>query len=438
MKKLMVVFLIIAGAGGLAAQEFSFSGSYEGGIGVFVPDEGDPFLGTVSRDLNTRGIQASLGASFVTEEQNAGLELNVQAMGDFNVSREDAQDAGKSYGLGAYFDYAYAWYTMFDKKVKVMAGEVDDDTFKQLFDAGENAGILTIIRPWAPLFLGVGAYGGSLETGMVVDNMWDAKYTGALAFFAPDKFAFTTSYRSENKISNSAHDGQFVGEFTWLGFKGWRLTFINQIRKLSAQTNFGEEGIYGFYELFNFRGIENLECQLGFWQMFTQNKNTITLPAAAKAALDAANQPYWEGDLTPDMSFRAWFYVQYGLKDGKIVPRLDINYLLGGHHLQDGTVTHGGNNSDMAALDIKEGFTPNFNHKTNLLSLQPSVVFKFSKKAAVELGYIADIGMGDLDNSDLKAALEWLNKNAGLDETPLGGTAEYVNQAVYLHCTISF
>jgi hypothetical protein len=163
---------------------------------------------------------------------------------------------------------------------------------------------------------------------------------------------------------------------------------------------FGDHGVIRIFETAEYTGITNLTLGLGLWQGFVTGSKTKDKFKAAK------------GD-DPSLSFRGWVYVSYGLLDGKVVPRLDLNYLMGGYW------------DNEYRLHFDDRFFPNFDSKANLFSVRPSVGLRVTSNAWFELGYIINKYMGD--NSTIKSAVD----GAGAKKEPL-------NQAIYADIKVTW
>jgi hypothetical protein len=159
---------------------------------------------------------------------------------------------------------------------------------------------------------------------------------------------------------------------------------------------FGDEGVVRIFETAEYTGIQNLTLGLGLWEaLLTGSK----VKDAFKANF---------GD-DPSLSFRGWLYVSYGLLDGKIVPRLDLNYLMGGYWDVE------------TRIHFDDRFFPNFNSKANLFNIRPSVGFQVNKNAWFEVGYIINKYMGDSSASSIYS-----------------GKKEAMNQAFYADIKVTW
>jgi hypothetical protein len=169
---------------------------------------------------------------------------------------------------------------------------------------------------------------------------------------------------------------------------------------LNRVEEFGDLGIIRIFETAEYTGVESLTLGVGLWQGFVTGSK-------AKVAL----KPSVDDD--PGLSFRGWVYVSYGLLGGKIVPRLDLNYLMGGYW------------DNEYRIPLDDRFNPNFDSEANLFNIRPSVGFQVTKNAWFEVGYIINKYMGKRSES------------YAVDENGAKKT-EAMNQAIYADIKVTW
>jgi hypothetical protein len=392
MRKVCVVLLILAIAGGAFAQGFSFTGYFDGGVGAFIPDSGDAGLGLITRDADVvGGPRVQLNGAFTNEAGNAGINFRIRAQGANFAGTTNASDSINSV-LG-FFPYAYGWIAPFEGKLRVLGGRVDDGTFGTGDaivddDMGERGGFLAMVKPIDILTLGFGAYTRDSFSGTGMSGIGDAKYTAGAVVNVPDIIKVTFQYRNRGD-GGADVDHRMWAAFNILGLNklGLKLVVVGKAERLQ---DFSDNGGIGFYETIGFTKINNLSLNLNLWQVISQTTDN-------------------------DFSFRAWFWASYALADGKIVPRFDVNYLNAGvantammhfnHRFRPGDSGDRNTITKTTVIDNERG----------LLNFRPSVGFNLDKTSFIELGYNIDIGLGD---------------------SPLA--KDVINQAIYVDLKVSF
>jgi hypothetical protein len=385
MKKALVVLLILAVAGGAFAQGFTFSGYLNGGLGVFIPDGGTAYVAPISRDAGVAGMRARFIGAYTNEDNTAGLNFRLQAQNDY---------AGTA-GLYSFFDFYYGWVSALGGMVTVYGGRVDNGTFNTsdaIFadDMGEGLGLLTIIKPIPILQIGLGGYAtGVLDpTTRPAQKLGDVRGTVGIAV-TTDAFKIVAAARNPNKIgdttaappTNQISQGSFG--FAYTGMKDLTAALAVVGENLEE---FGDIGTIRFFETFGYNGITNLSLNLSFWEGINQ--------ATGK-----------------DFSFRVWFWASYALKDGDIVPRLDVNYLVAGEY------------DNFQRLHLDDRYAATYNKDQVLLSARPSVSFKANSNSWLEIGYLVNYDLGDASASK--------NTNAST-------SAKGVHSAIYADIRVSF
>jgi hypothetical protein len=368
MKKALVVLLILAVAGGLFAQEWTFTGYTGGGIGIFIPDgEEGARAKLVSRDAGTAGNRVQFAGAYTSEAKNYGFS--------FRLRSENAGAPSLNYG--------YGWLSGLNGIVTGYAGKIDNDlagvnTGDLIFDGrgGEGTGLYTVIKPISVLSVGFGVFGSTTPADEVKPE--DLKYIGGVGVTIPGTVKVVVNFRNANKVSAAGtndfeaptgigNDAQLAVGTNLLMVKGLKVSVLGVFNRLE---DFSDSGVVRIFETASYTGITNLTIGLGLWQALL----------TGSATKDAYKKDM-NGD-DPILSFRGWVYASYGLLGGKIVPRLDVNYLMGGIW---------GNEYQ---IHFDDQFLPNFDPDAVLFSIRPSVGFQVTGNAWLEVGYIINKHLG--------------------------------------------
>jgi hypothetical protein len=428
MKKALVVLLILAVAGGLFAQEWKFTGYTDGGIGIFLPDgEGGARARLVSRDAGLAGSRVQFIGAYTSETKDYGFNFRLRS------------DNG---GLG--LNYGYGWLSGLGGIVTGYAGVINNDlaginTGDLIWGdrGGEGTGLYTVIKPLSILSVGFGVFGGTDQGGWSVDiksdgtigpsqtkyatptnSVWpqDLKYSGGVAVTIPGTVKFVASFRNANKVSPEntttfeyttgiGNDAQAAVGADLLLVPGLKASVAGVFNRLDV---FADHGVVRIFETAEYTGIPNLTVGLGLWQaLLTGDKIKDTYKDKLKNTDNTKDDP--------SLSFRGWLYVSYGLLNGKIVPRLDVNYLMGGYW----------DNENRIHFDDR--FNPNFDSKANLFNIRPSVGFQVNKNAWFEIGYIINKYMGERATSGSAVKADGTTK-----------IKEPMNQAIYADIKVTW
>jgi hypothetical protein len=397
MKKALVVLLILAVAGGVFAQGWAFTGYADTGIGVFIPDgENGARARVVSRDAGVAGNRVQFAGAYSSEAGDYGFSFCLRA-----------DNAVIS------LNYGYGWLSGLNGIITGYAGVINNDlagvnTGDLIFNGrgGEGTGLYTVVKPLDILSVGFGVFGGTDAGGWAVsidqdtgsfktpnpaytiptNSVWPQylKYSGGVAVTIPETVKFVASFRNANKASTVGtgvfdkatgigNDAQVAAGANLLMVQGLKASVAGVFNRVDV---FSDHGIVRIFETAEYTGIENLTVGLGLWQ-------ALVTGSKAKDAFKAKMQNTDGSFDDPGLSFRGWVYVSYGLLGGKIVPRLDLNYLLGGSWDNEYRIPFDGR------------FYPNFDSKANLFNIRPSVGFQVTKNAWFELGYIVNKYLGD-------------------------------------------
>jgi hypothetical protein len=250
----------------------------------------------------------------------------------------------------------------------IKAGILDDAVWETAGailkdDQGEGAGILARLSPVDGLDIGLGAYawsqlGGNdnnaIATPGVAQNWWDAKYTFMASYTMPKMFKLNLSGRSFNASGNNT-SARFIGEFRLLAVEN--LTAIAEV-ELDKLFDTNEDWKYdSFKEQGLFNIFETIAYSMG----------------DLKFGLNAA-QYISNVEEQKDMGLRFNPWISYALNEGKVVPRLDAVYFIGGNRQGDGR------------YDRRTEFAPNYNGDSSVISGRPSVKFNLDSRTTFEIG----------------------------------------------------
>ena len=379
MKKVFVAFVLIAVmASVIYAQELKFDGYVNTGLGVVGngDDDVDIFLKPFGVDSEQNGYRFRLNGSYTNEDKNAGVRFRFQSQ-----SRLD--QAG-------YFSipYAYGWVNFIDNIIYLAGGIVDDGTWVTgdwwiNDDVGKGLGILLKATPITGLDLGVGAYVFSQQSGSsnnilnfqgdlpnfagVTPKIGDAKYTLNGAFTMPDLFRVGASFRFKNKAgwdrslaptddSEYVYDGRHESSLLTADFRLFAISGLTAIMAVSLDRleDFNDAGNIVLSETFGYK-INDFSVGLNAVQFFYNRKDTYN----------------------PSFLFNLWGSMPFG----KIVPRADLVYFIGG----SSTVATGANTwhrkgfaNRVIAKDADQDYS--------VFSIRPSIKFNLDNRTFIEVG----------------------------------------------------
>ena len=417
MKRFVVIAVLIAlMAGAVYAQELKFDGYVNSGLGVVASDNKDidPYLKAFGVDGESNGYRLRLNGSYTNEDKNAGVKFRLQSQrnlqvtnsGPVTITGTDINDdpitaTGKASVASTYgylsLPYFYGWVSFLENKVTLAGGIVDDTTWQTADwwfndDAGEGLGLLLKATPIDGLDLGVGAYtisqqgsgnnniltvGGNLPNfGNVMPKLDQAKYTFNAAYTMPSMFRLGLTYRPKNTAawasaapdSSYAYSGQyecgeFIGELRVLAVKDFTAVVVGVFDYVDD--NFSDKGNITLSETFGYK-LDSLN--LGF-----------------NAVQFLFNRPT---DYEPNLLFNLWG--SYAI--GKIVPRLDLVYFLGGSSKSVSSNPQW-ERRGFASQGAKR--VSDTDDDLSVFSVRPSVKFNIDSKTFVELGDMINYDFGN-------------------------------------------
>jgi hypothetical protein len=362
MKKAAVVFILALIAGMAFAQELKFDGYINTGLGLVITDREvsdgtatgseavDPYITARRVDSEQNLFRFRLNGSYTNADGDAGAKFRFQAQ---NGTQNPI------------FPYAFGWVKFFDI-LTVNAGIVDDGTWATKGailgdDLGEGLGILVKLSPIEGLDLGVGAYAANAGSGSDNNALavyptsgveWnEAKYTISGSYTMKDLFRVNASYRGENRAGGggSRQSSKAIAEIQLLAVKDLTAVVEGELDNLE---DFDPSGTVNVYETLGYK-LSNL----GF-------------------GLNAVQYLLMKDDSDIALRFNPW--VSYTI--GKLVPRLDVVYFIGGK------VT-GSSNTSEGNIDRK-GYAVFTDHNpdASVIGVRPSLKINLDSKTTLEIG----------------------------------------------------
>ena len=358
MKRFFCVVLAAVFATALCfAQELKFDGYVNSGIGLWMSNEedhDDPQLMIYGVDSERFFGRFRLNGSYSNAGQSAGANFRLQVQG--TGSRTE-------FGNIPTLAFGYGWIKLADV-FTIKAGLVDDGTWTTgdvIYndDQGEGAGVLLRATPISGLDLGLGAYVASYESGSnnnvipVLPSQFilnEAKYTFNAAYTMDKVFRLMLSGRTKNETGgdSAAKTSHALAEFRLLSVNNLTAIAVGEVNKLD---DYSDNGELNFYETVSY-GMG----AFGF---------------GLNAAQYIRNVPS-ESDVADDFALRLNPWVSYAFSEGKLVPRLDLVYFMGG--LQNGQNYH------------RKGFLTTYDTDSYVINARPSVRFNLDNRTSFEIG----------------------------------------------------
>jgi hypothetical protein len=371
--KTAIVLILILIAGTAFAQELKFDGYVNSGLGLVVTDRkvadgadtkaADPYITAYGVDSEQTYFRFRLNGSYTNADGNAGAKFRFQAQ------------AGDQHSI---LPYAFGWIKFFDI-LTVNAGLVDDGTWTSrgailAADQDEGLGVLVKVSPIEGLDLGAGAYavngggGGSnnalgntnntLITALPNSVDWnEAKYTINASYTMADLFRVNATYRGENRAGGGAgrQSSRAIGEFQLLAVENLTAVVEGELDNLQ---DFDPSGKVNIYETLGYKLND-----LGF-------------------GLNAVQYLLMADD--SDIAFRFNPWVSYTI--GKLVPRLDVVYFMGGTvdgstNTADGRLHRNGYAPVAASGNIKAN-----DPDVSVIGVRPSLKINLDSKTTLEIG----------------------------------------------------
>ena len=395
MKRIFCVLLAVCAITALGfSQDFKFSGYMNYGLGVETTNRDIDEARYIGARVRTAGVDSEqiggrfrLNGSYSNEAKTAGADLRIQLQGNGGTLDANNQvttvpdNRDNTYNLG--LAYGYGWIKPIDMLL-IKAGIVDDSTFvtagpilRDDAGGGAGSGLFLKLTPIDGLDVGVGAYprssDGSNNNNRIESvggwgEWYKVKYTFGLAYTMPEVFKFNASFRSANKAGISSREpARAIGEFRLLMVEN--LTAIVEV-ELDRLFNIEDES-----DMFKDFGKINI------FETFAYKMDDLSF------GLNAA-QYTSKDDKLEDISLRFNPWISYAMADGKIVPRLDGVFFLGGDRWRTG---HPGTYSSSAPGDYEKydrrmDVAPTYNKNDYVVSVRPSVKINVDNRTSFEIG----------------------------------------------------
>jgi hypothetical protein len=398
MKKLISGLVLFAAMGAAVfAQGLKLGGYVNSGIGVIASDEEDfdAIVKAYAVDAWQNGYRFRLNGSWTNEEKNAGVNFRFQSQSKLTAGYLS-------------LPYLYGWVQFLNDIFTVSGGIVDDSTWTTADfwigdDAGEGLGALLKAAPVTGLDLGFGAYlasqqsgggnnvlgSGGIDFSTVALKIGDVKYVYSGSFTLPEVFRVGASFRWKNKAgwdaasANPGYGGRhessaLFGDVRLLAVKDLTAVAAFQFNKIE---DFDNKGDILFSETFGYK-IDSLGIGLNAAQFFYN-----------RTAVDPVSGDTKKVDHDPGLFFNLWG--SYAI--GKVVPRLDLVYFIGGQ-------SRPANNA--FTYDRHEGYGPQKNpgladvdDDYSVFSARPSVKFNLAANTFIEIGDMINFDSGNFDGS---------------------------------------
>jgi len=331
MKRILIFLLLLAVAGGLFAQQLTWTGRVDAGLGMTKIDGEDMGFGLWSNTLGDEAIRAQLQAVYKNEEGTAGGTLRVRAYGDASNWSSSAFQIPAAWG----------WMTFADGFLKVLGGRISDSEFSSVDSwwggtlYGTAWGLQSYFYPADVFQFGIGAKTGKspngLSAGLTMDDMvgWVGVKTELDLFSASAQ----VSAQKDN-----------IGAFISAGFYGIDSLDLDAYARFYNVSNFSDEGELEASLYLGYSGIDKLYCYVNF------------NPSIPMASDEDAILPFAAG-------------VEYEVSD-LLTASLDVDYVFQG--------------SDYNGYFAWDG---TYNKDHSYVGFKPTLKFSASPRANVSLGY---------------------------------------------------
>jgi len=382
----------------LFAQNLTFGGYLNSGLGLVMAGDEDPFLKVFGVDSESNGYRLRLNGNYQNEAKNAGFRLRLQSQRTLSFTSTGNAAAGTAAGTDDHthsvsvsgnhmylsVPYAYGFANFFDNKLSFSAGIVDDSTWQTADwwfndDAGEGLGVLMKLNLIEGLSIGFGAYtvtqlsGGS--NNVLARNinsrpyLEDAKYTIGASYTLKDVFYIGATFRTESKaggdtkiaanaIDDARSSSLLVGDLRILAVKG--LTAVIAVAADNLQ-DFNNSGLMFISETFAYKINDEFNLGLNAVQFLYQDARDM------------------------GMLFNLWGSYAFGI----IVPRLDLVYFING-------TSHNATTAEASVNPNyhRRGYVPSsVAAEYSVISIRPSVRINLDNRTHLEIGNVTHIDM---------------------------------------------
>ena len=358
MKKVLVVLLILAVAGGAFAQELKFNGTVRGGLSViFTNNDADD---VVLRQWNTR-------EGYNSRFQLTGAYTNAAGNAGFNTTlRWNNIMSGDPFDFSQAIPRAEAWFKILDGMIEIRGGYVDNETVfntnggwgSALGSGVGGLGMQFNVNPINGLNLRfVVAPGNSATSNSPGVAIWKASYRFGAVYTMADVFTASALFRHTYQTTDLGL-GVRILALKSAGFSILGVDF--------GMENLGQKGASGS-DFMTLHIGERIEWASGDLTIGGRFKQSFRLGGTGTYADK------------PDLTFSA--FGQYVIK--QIVPRLEVGFNIG-----QGIASNPRTGSYDAAL----GFN-GYKKDTMNLSISPTVQFRLpDANSYIDLSYVLQAG----------------------------------------------
>ena len=350
MKKALVILLTLAVAGGLFAQTFTWSGNFEGGLGVYMLDANDdPVFGSVGGHGNVNGARAQVALNAVNASGNAG----------FTGSLRGTAAGGD---LGVIFNSGFGW-VRFAEMVELRAGRYEDAYLgtKIPFVDGtlfNQWGMAAYLLPMDMVTVGFSLFSDDLAKD---NKTWE---DGGLGIWGGVGLDFgVANVQAQIKYKNTAAEALFGVGVNVLDFLP-----IHAQLKLNNLHEYGDTGEMIAHAFVGINLIQDLGITLGGGVGISSVEDT-------------------------DMAMVFGGNVSFRL--GNIVPSLDLWYVMGGEYAMYDAF---GSGAAVGAGNFNSKYDTDYSY----FSLRPRLDVGIGGNTLWTIGALFNVGIGDaIEGTDI-------------------------------------
>jgi hypothetical protein len=361
MKRILCVLIAAVSMAALGfTQELKFDGYINSGIGIWAStdkNDDDSMLMAYGVDSERYIGRFRLNGTYTNADKTAGANFRLQVQGRGWPDKASASTPSLAFG--------YGWVKLLDM-ITIKAGLVEDSTWKTADyiyndSQSEGAGVLVKVTPIAGLDIGTGGYVATYNSSSN-DNfldlnlptqivLKDAKYTLNASYTMDKVFRLMVSGRTYNKTGGDAkyNRSHALAELRFLMVDGLTAIVVGEMDNLDK---------------------DNANKDINFYETFGYQFGAVGL------GLNAAQyvRKLSENNKGKDDDLSIWInpWISFSINEGKIVPRLDVVYFIGGN--QDGQNYH------------RRGFVANYDNNRYVINGRPSVKINVDSRTSFEIG----------------------------------------------------
>jgi hypothetical protein len=303
----MFAMLFVCAAAGLFAQ-LTLRGSMETGVVVFFPDPGEEdYKPTISMWGAREGVvsRATLLGSAANEDKTAGVNFEIRGEAPYSANTSSL-----------YFQTARAWIKLWDKKLTVTGGKLDDNGVLRSYGgvdednmARNDLGFHLRVEAIPNLTFGATVMPGTTGQRNYTNTLGMGNYRFAARYLVPKTLGLLTMFFDNAQTDTYQHD---------------RLHSISAVDVLALQpfgfaTLRADVGLYDIQDrdYFNLKAGQIIVYRLGKLELGGRFRQSFLL-----------GEKNGETGYSPEYLFR--LYGTYALGTGAVRPRLELGYLVGG------------------------------------------------------------------------------------------------------------